>query len=93
MRREYFLDYIDGFSNRAESRGMYHACLSSWGKIYCLNLIRQNNLQFYVGMNKFEDCLFGLNYLNLCKNIIPSSNSFYIYNQVKISKYQDKELQ
>jgi len=80
-----FLSYLEGFSDRAESRGMYHACLSAWGKIFSLKTINDKRIRFEERINKFEDCLFGLQYINTCSIIKVCNEGFYVYNQVKVA--------
>ena len=55
---------------------LYNPC----NKIYRGSIIRQNNLEFEVGLDFGEDLTFNLNYLNLTEKIAFIDEPLYIYN-------------
>ena len=61
----------------------YHICLSAWSKFYSREILQSKSLRFKEGMNKFEDCSFGLSYLYNVHKIYIFKNNFYTYSQAR----------
>lgn len=66
-----------------------------WDKVYCREIIKENNLQFVEGL-LYEDMLFLLQYLSHCSIIETIPTEFYLYtmaNNTSITKsFRKKDL-
>ena len=52
---------------------------SAWNKIFQLNLLKENNIFFPVGVAVGEDMIFVLKYLSVCKGIVCINEGLYHY--------------
>ena len=77
------LNVNDFSASHTTRRAKYHICLSAWGKIYKTHVIRTSEIYFPEEFSKFEDCVFGLNYVYSSSSIRLISECFYTYSQIR----------
>ena len=67
--------------NNNARREYYHVCLSAWGKLYSKVLLEKANIRFQEDIDKFEDCIFGIQFLNEAGAVVYENVKYYTYNQ------------
>lgn len=58
---------------------LYALICAPWGKIYCLGIIKNNNIKFDERINWGEDFIFNIQYFEHCKNIRFIPDILYNY--------------
>ncbi len=60
-------------------RARAHTAGNIWGRLYVLDVIRKNNLQFDTKLRRYEDVLFNICYLIQIKEVYVLNNNLYHY--------------
>ena len=53
-----------------------------WGKLYKSSIIKENSLEFPLGIKSGEDSIFVTRYLNCCSNVCSIDKTVYYYNRL-----------
>lgn len=71
-QREEWTDHYEDFLNKGRNIFFIHPC-------YRLSVIRENHIRFYAGLNRGEDGLFNVSFLEHCRKVRYSETSTYCY--------------
>ena len=85
VKREHFKDYIFNDSEWTWQRIFYVV----WGKLFRLNIIKENKLKFDINMIRSEDTTFMLIYMTIIRDVrlVNSKEYSYRYDSIAGNKY------